>query len=65
VLATALSHILELETELELHGSGHNTNPTEDQVDALLTQMRQASKSLVSFIPLLVAHNSPDGVVEG
>jgi hypothetical protein len=65
VLATALSHILELETELELLGSGHNTNPTEDQVDALLTQMRQASKSLVSFIPLLVAHSSPDGMVEG
>jgi hypothetical protein len=35
VLAAALSHFLELETKLELLGSGRNTDLMEDQVDAL------------------------------
>jgi hypothetical protein len=34
MLVGALSHILELETELELLGSGHNVYLTEDQLDA-------------------------------
>jgi hypothetical protein len=40
VLAVSLSHFLELGTELELLGSRHNTNLTEDKVDALLAQAR-------------------------
>jgi hypothetical protein len=37
-LTTALSHFLELETELELLGSECNTDLTKGLVDALLTQ---------------------------
>ena len=33
-LATALSHFPKLGSEQELHGSEHNTDLTEDQVDA-------------------------------
>jgi hypothetical protein len=61
-LAVALLHFSELETELELLGSSHNADLTEDQVDALWTQARQASESLSSFIPLSVARDSPDGM---
>jgi hypothetical protein len=64
VLATALLHFPELETELELFGSRRNTDLMEDQVDALWTQTRQASELLVSFIPPSVAHGSPDGMGE-
>jgi hypothetical protein len=39
VLATALSHFLELGTELELLGSVCNADLMEDQVDALWTQV--------------------------
>jgi hypothetical protein len=35
VLVATLSHLLELETELERLGSRHSMDPTEDQVDAL------------------------------
>jgi hypothetical protein len=59
-----LLHFLELGTKLEMLGFGCNTDLTEDQVDVLLTQARQASKSLVSFIHLLVARDSPNGVRE-
>jgi hypothetical protein len=59
-LAATLSHFLELGTELELLGSGRNTNMTERQVDALWTRVHQDSDSLVSFVPPLVAHGSPD-----
>jgi hypothetical protein len=38
-LASALSHFLELGTELELLGSRCSTNLTENQVDALWTQV--------------------------
>jgi hypothetical protein len=38
VLATALSHFLELGAELELLGSRCNVDLTEDHVDALWTQ---------------------------
>jgi hypothetical protein len=35
-----LPYFLKLGAELELLGSRHNMNPTEDQVDALWTQAR-------------------------
>jgi hypothetical protein len=64
VLVAAVSHFLELEAELELLGSGRNVDLKEDQVDALWTQTRQASESLVAFIPPSVAHGSPDDMGE-
>jgi hypothetical protein len=64
MLVSALSHILELETELELLGSGHNVYLTEDQLDAHWTQMHLNSESLASFIPTSVALGSPDGTGE-
>jgi hypothetical protein len=60
-LAIALSHLLELGTEIELHGSGHNADPTEDLVDALWTQTHLASDSLASYVPLSISHGPPDG----
>jgi hypothetical protein len=60
VLAAAISHFPELEAELELLGSGHNTDPTEDQVDVLWTWTCQASKLLAAFIPPKVARGTPD-----
>jgi hypothetical protein len=59
-LVAIVSHFPELEAELELLGSGRNAYLTEDQVDALWTRTRQAPKSLAAFIPLSVAHDSPD-----
>jgi hypothetical protein len=63
-LVAVVSHFLELEAELELLGSGRNVDLKEDQVDALWTQTRQASESLVVFIPPSVAHGSPDDMGE-
>jgi hypothetical protein len=64
MLAAALSHFLELETELELLGSRCNADLNEDQVDALWTQARHASESLTSSIPPSVVRGSPYGVGE-
>jgi hypothetical protein len=64
VLVATLSHFPEFETELVLLRSGRNADLTEDQVDALWTQARQASESLASFIPSLVACGSPDSMGE-
>jgi hypothetical protein len=55
-LATTVSHF----PKLELHGSGHTADLTEDQVDAHRTRMHQASESLAMFIPPSVAHGSPN-----
>jgi hypothetical protein len=63
-LAVAMSHFPELEIELDLFGSRHKTDPTEDQVDALWTQTRQALESLAALIPPSVAHGSPDDMGE-
>jgi hypothetical protein len=63
-LVANLSHFLELGVELELLGSGRSTDLTEDQVDALWTQVRPTLDLLASYIPLSVARASPDGAVE-
>jgi hypothetical protein len=63
-LAAALSRFPELELELELLGSGHNADLMEGQLDALWTQTRQASESLLSSLPSSVACRPPDGVRE-
>jgi hypothetical protein len=62
-LVAALTHFPELGTKLELLGSRHNADLTKDQVDTLWTQARLASYSLVLYVPLSVAHGSPDGIV--
>jgi hypothetical protein len=58
VLTVALSYFPELETELELLWSKCNTDLTEGQLDAIWTQTHEASESLTSSIPLLVARDS-------
>jgi hypothetical protein len=61
-LVAALLHFLELEPELELLGSGHNVNLTEDQADAHWAQVRAASDWLALHVPPSVAHSPPDGM---
>jgi hypothetical protein len=63
-LVVVLSYFLELKTELELLGSGHNADLTEDQADALWPLVSVASDSLASLVPSSIAHDSPDGVGE-
>jgi hypothetical protein len=64
VLVTAMSHFLELKSELVLLGSRRNADLTEVEADALRTQVHTASNSLASYVPSSVAHNTPDGAVE-
>jgi hypothetical protein len=64
VLVTAVSHFLELKSELVLLGSRRNADLTEVEADALWTQVHTASNSLASYVPSLVAHGTPDGAVE-
>jgi prophage DNA circulation protein len=56
VLASTLSHFLQLETELELLGRRHKADLMKDQVDALWTKTHRALESLVSCIILMIAH---------
>jgi hypothetical protein len=63
-LVTALSQFLELEAELELLGSGHNTTLTEDQVDALWILTHSASDLLALHILPSIVRCPPDGVEE-
>jgi hypothetical protein len=63
-LAVTLTHFLKLVTKLELLWSGRNADLMEDQVDALCTQVCQASDSLASFIPSSIAHGLLDGAGE-
>jgi hypothetical protein len=53
MLVVALSHFLDLKTELELLGFGHNVDLIEDEAD-----------SLASNVPSLIAYGPPDGVGE-
>jgi hypothetical protein len=55
-LTTTLSHFLELETEFELLGSGHNVDLTEGRLDALWAQTCRASKSLLPSVLSSVTH---------
>jgi hypothetical protein len=64
VLIAALSYFLELKSELELLGSGHNANLTEDQADALWHLVGAASDSLALLIPSLVACDPPNSAGE-
>jgi hypothetical protein len=64
MLATALSHFLELGTEIDLLGSKLSVNLIENQVDALWTQVCLASNLLLSYVPPSVARGPPDGTRE-
>jgi hypothetical protein len=63
-LVVALSHFSELNTKLELLGSGCNIDLTEDQVNALWTLVRAASDLLASQVFPSVVRNSPNGAWE-
>jgi hypothetical protein len=63
-LVATLSPFLELKSELELLGSGHNANLIEDQSDALWPLVDVNSDSLASFVPSLVDCDPPDGAGE-
>jgi hypothetical protein len=60
MLVAAVLHFPELKPELELLGSGHDADLTEDEVDALWTRVRVASDSLASYVPSLVSCSPPD-----
>jgi hypothetical protein len=54
-----MSHFLELKTDLEVPGSGHSADLTEDEAYALWTRVRSAIDLLVSYVPSSVACNPP------
>jgi hypothetical protein len=64
MLVAAVSHFLELKTELEVLGSGRNVDLTEDEVDALWTRVCMALDLLALYVPSSVARNPPNGVKE-
>jgi hypothetical protein len=53
-----------MEAELELLRSGCNVDITDDQVDALWTQVHVASDLLVSHVPPSFAYSPPDSAWE-
>jgi hypothetical protein len=59
-----MSHFPELKPELELLESGHNVDLTEDEADALWTQVRTASDSLVLYVLSPVARRPVNGAEE-
>jgi hypothetical protein len=63
-LLAALSHFLELKSELELPGSGRNVDLIDDQVNAPWPLVSAASYSLASLVPSSIAHDPPDDVGE-
>jgi hypothetical protein len=63
-MVATLSHFLELDSELEILRSGCNADITEDQVDALWTQVCVASDSLASHVPSSISRSPPDGMGE-
>jgi hypothetical protein len=64
VLVAALSHFLELKSELELLGSGENVDLSDDQADALWPLLSVASNSLASLVPSSFAHDPPSNAEE-
>jgi hypothetical protein len=54
------SHFLELESELELLGSGYNADLMNDEMETPWTRTCRASESLSSRVP----HNPPDDARE-
>jgi hypothetical protein len=63
-LVATLSHFSELETELELLGSGCNADLTDDHTDALMIWVRAASNLLATHVPPSVVRHPFDNVGE-
>jgi hypothetical protein len=63
-LVAAVSHFPKLDVNLEVLKYGHSVGLTEDDVDALWSQVRTAVNPLASHVPSSVAHNPPDGASE-
>jgi hypothetical protein len=63
-LTAALSHVLELEVELDLLGSGYNADLSSNEMETLWTQTCQASGSLSSHVTPSGAYCPPDGAGE-
>jgi hypothetical protein len=59
VLTAVLPHFLELEAELELLGSGYNTDLMNDEMENLLAKTYWALKFLSSKVPPSTAHSLP------
>jgi hypothetical protein len=57
---TALSHLTELKSELELLGSGRDADLSDNQVDTLWPLVSMASDSLASDVPSSFARDPPD-----
>jgi hypothetical protein len=63
-LVAALSHFLELKSELELLRFGRNADLSDDQMDALWPLVSVASDSLASLVPSSLARDPPNDAVE-
>jgi hypothetical protein len=60
-LVAAVSHFLELKSELALLGSRRNADLTKHEADALWTRVHVASHLLASYVPSSVARGPPNG----
>jgi hypothetical protein len=63
-LVAIVSHLPELDVDLDVLGSRRVAGLTDDEVDALWSRVHVASDSLPSLVPSSVAHNPPDSVGE-
>jgi hypothetical protein len=63
-LVAVVSHIPELDADLDVLVSKRNAGLIEDEVDALWSWVRAAADSLASHVPPLVARNPPDNAGE-
>jgi hypothetical protein len=63
-LVAALSHFLELKSELELLRFGQNADLSDDQMDALWPLVSVASDSLASLVPSSLARDPPNDAVQ-
>jgi hypothetical protein len=64
MLVAAVSHFTKLDADLEVLGSGPNMRLTEDEVNALWSQLCVAVDSLVLHVAFSVACNPPDSMGE-
>jgi hypothetical protein len=63
-LTAVLSHFPKLEVELDLLGSGYNTDLSCDKMETLRTRTHWASMSLSSWVPPSAACGPPDDAGE-
>jgi hypothetical protein len=63
-LTTVLSHLPELEVELDLLGPSYNADLSCDEMETLWTRTHRASEFLSSWVPPSAAHNLPNDARE-